>query len=80
MNKWIETPSETKIPTNDLINYDSNLRLQYVAGRGVNRFDEVKIFNNILKYYSYPEEIFTGSPEHIAALKEVLSQTGRREQ
>ncbi|HEY4330358.1 MAG TPA: fused MFS/spermidine synthase, partial [Phycisphaerae bacterium] len=45
--------------TDNLINRDSNLRLQYVAGMWINRVDEVTIFNNILRNYSYPDEIFS---------------------
>ena len=65
--------------TDHLINYDSNLPLQYVAGLGINRDEAGMIFNNILKYYSFPDEIFSGSPERMAALKEVLAQTGRHD-
>jgi len=62
-----------------LINYDSNLRLQYVAGWNVNLQIAPKIFRGILKYYSFPTEIFEGSPERMAALKALLEQTGRVE-
>jgi spermidine synthase len=65
--------------TDRLINRDSNLRLQYIAGMWINNDDQVKIFNNILKDYSWPGEIFSGSPEHIAALKGILESTGRYE-
>ena len=63
--------------TDNLINYDRNLRLQYIAGMWINNDDQVKIFNNILRNYSWPEEIFSGSEEHIAALKSILETTGR---
>ena len=58
---------------------DRNLRLQYIAGMYINNDDEVKIFNNILQNYSWPDEIFSGSPEHVAALKEILESTGRHD-
>ena len=58
MTKWTEG-------TENLINHDRNLRLQYIAGMHINNDDEVKILNNILQNYSWPSEIFTGSPERI---------------
>ena len=45
----------------------------------INNTDEVKIFDNILRHYSFPDEIFSGSPERIAALKDLMGQTGRHE-
>ena len=63
--------------TEHLINTDRNLRLQYVAGQGVNKYEQERIFNNILKHYSFPSEIFEGSPARIEALKTLLNQTGR---
>jgi spermidine synthase len=65
--------------TDNLINYDRNLRLQYIAGMWINNDDQVKIFNNILSNYSWPSEIFSGSPEHLAALKDILESTGRHD-
>jgi spermidine synthase len=66
--------------TEHLINRDSNLRLQYVAGMGVNQYIQERILNNILKYYRYPDDMFSGSPEKIEALKKLFAQTRRVEQ
>ncbi len=66
--------------TKELINTDRNLRLQYIAGKYVNSYEEARIFNNILHHYAWPGEIFSGSPERITALKEALEATGRVEQ
>jgi hypothetical protein len=63
--------------TEDLINRDRNLRLQYIAGMYVNNFDEASIFDNILANYSWPDEIFSGSQERIAALQQLLTMTKR---
>jgi spermidine synthase len=63
----------------NLINYDRNLRLQYIAGLHVNEFKAKEIFDGILRHYSFPDDIFTGSPERIAALKKFLETTGRVE-
>ncbi len=65
--------------TEDLINYDRDLRLQYVAGLSVNQYQQVAIFNGILQNYSFPTEIFSGTPERMEALKQVMANTGRVE-
>jgi spermidine synthase len=65
--------------TDHLINWDKNLRLQYVAGKWVNQQIAPQIFNGILREYRFPEEMFTGSPERMAALKKFLAATGRRD-
>ncbi|MBN1974015.1 MAG: fused MFS/spermidine synthase [Sedimentisphaerales bacterium] len=61
------------------INWDKNLRLQYIAGMWLNSYIEKDILNNILKYYTFPKNIFKGSEENITSLKQRLEATGRRE-
>lgn len=51
------------------VNRDRNLRLQYLAGKGVNVYAQDVIYRNILQYRRYPEGLFTGSPEMMAALR-----------
>ena len=51
------------------VNRDRNLRLQYLAGKGVNVYAQDMIYRNIVQYRKYPEGLFTGSPERIAALQ-----------
>jgi len=51
------------------VNRDRNLRLQYLAGKGVNVYAQDVIFRNILQYRRYPEGLFTGSPERMAELR-----------
>ena len=51
------------------VNRDRNLRLQYLAGLGLNVYAQGEIYRNILQYRRYPEGLFTGSPEHLAALQ-----------
>src|SRR5678815_4367045 len=36
------------------INRDSNLRLQYLAGMGLNRYESASIYEEILKYRTFP--------------------------
>ncbi len=61
------------------INTDRNLRLQYLAGMWLNSYIGTAILDDILRYYRYPDQVFSGSPEHMAALKQALADQGRRE-
>jgi spermidine synthase len=45
------------------INRDRNLRLQYLAGRGLNLYQADLIYAEMLTFAGAPQEIFTGSPE-----------------
>jgi spermidine synthase len=51
------------------INRDRNLRLQYLAGLGVNKYEQAEIYRQILSYRKLPETLFVGSPERLAALR-----------
>ena len=59
------------------INWDKNLRLQYIAGMWLNSYNEKDILKNILKYYKFPDNIFKGSEESISSLKQKLAAVGR---
>jgi spermidine synthase len=56
------------------INTDRNLRLQYLAGMGLNLQDAESIYGEILHYRAFPEDLFTGSDERKNALREALGQ------
>ncbi len=47
----------------------ANLRLQYLAGIGVNVYAQDVIYKHILEHRRYPAGLFTGSPERMAALQ-----------
>ena len=51
------------------INRDLNLRLQYLAGMGLNSTQEIPIYESMVKNRGMPEQVFTGSQELIARLK-----------
>jgi spermidine synthase len=51
------------------LNWDRNLRLQYLAGLGVNKYEQHEIYRQILSYRQYPEPLFTGSAEALAELR-----------
>jgi spermidine synthase len=54
------------------INRDRNLRLQYLAGLGLNLYQSDVIYTDMLHYSRYPEELFTGSPETLQSLREAI--------
>jgi spermidine synthase len=43
------------------INHDRNLRLQYLAGLGLNSYQEGRIYDQILTYRRFPEQLFIGA-------------------
>jgi spermidine synthase len=50
------------------LNTDSDLRLQYLGGWGINSTMEDKLYREMLKYRQVPRGLFTGSPERVDAL------------
>jgi spermidine synthase len=50
------------------INHDRDLRLQYIAGWGINSTMEDEIYRQMISYRRRPDNIFTGSPEQLQAL------------
>ena len=51
------------------INTDRNLRLQYLAGLGLNLYQADPIYRNMIVDSQYPEDLFEGSPETLQALR-----------
>ena len=58
--------------TDAQINTDRNLRLEYLAGMGNNVYD-LQIYQNMLMFRRFPEEMFTASPEWMARLRKVMA-------
>jgi spermidine synthase len=54
------------------INRDANLRLQYLAGMGLNEYENATIYEEMLKYRRYPESLFTGADSERAFLRQTL--------
>jgi spermidine synthase len=54
------------------INRDRNLRLQYLAGLAANRYDEGAIYDDLLFYRKFPDNLFAGSADSIVALRQLL--------
>jgi spermidine synthase len=54
------------------INDDMNLRLQYLAGLGVNSMAFQRVFAELLSYRKFPKELFHGSDARMDALRTLL--------
>jgi spermidine synthase len=56
------------------INHDLDLRLQYLAGLGLERYESDPIYGDILQYKRFPEGVFSGSDDLIAALRQRIER------
>jgi spermidine synthase len=56
------------------INHDGDLRLQYLAGLGLNANEGDRVYADILKYRRFPDDLFSGSE---AALSELRRRIAR---
>jgi spermidine synthase len=54
------------------INYDKNLRMQYLAGFGLNRDDSPAIYAELLFHRRFPENLFTSAEGRVEALQKVF--------
>ena len=61
------------------INRDRNLRLQFLAGMGLNLYQSDVIYSGMLAYaHRFPDELFVASPQTITALRAgILREQGR---
>jgi len=51
------------------INHDRNLRLQFLAGLGLNRYEQGPIYSQMLQYRRYPDGLFEATPERLAQIR-----------
>jgi spermidine synthase len=56
------------------INRDRNLKLQYLAGLGLNLYQSDRIYSDMLVHAKYPDGLFTGSDATLAALKDAIAR------
>ena len=54
------------------INRDRNLRLQYLAGMGLNLYESDAIYQDMVRHAGYPEGMFTGTPDTLARLRDAV--------
>ena len=55
------------------INRDRNLRLQYLAGLGLNIYEADDIYRDMIVHRSWPQDLFVGSPERLAAIRDQIA-------
>jgi spermidine synthase len=55
------------------VNEDMNMRLQYIAGLGLNYAMEQKIYREVLTYRKFPEGFLVGTGGRIDALHTLLA-------
>jgi spermidine synthase len=61
------------------INTDRNLRLQFLAGMGLNLYQSGPIYADMIQYTQYPDDLFTGSPASIQAVKDgIMKAIGKQ--
>src|SRR5688572_10390283 len=58
-----------------VINTDRNLRLQYLAGLGLNLYHADIIYKAMIAESQYPDDLFEGSPETLQALRERIESS-----
>ncbi len=60
------------------INHDRNLRLQYLAGMGLNLYQSGPIYSEMLANAHFPENLFTGSPATLQAIRDAVQRAQGR--
>jgi spermidine synthase len=58
-----------------IINTDRNLKLQYLAGLGLNLYQSDAIYKSMIRDSAYPQDLFLGSPETLQALRQRIEQS-----
>jgi spermidine synthase len=59
------------------INDDLNMRLQYLAGLGLNSVTAPQIYREVLSYRKFPGELLVGSGDGVNALRELIGRPHR---
>jgi spermidine synthase len=54
------------------LNRDRNLRMQYLAGLGLNRDDAAAIYAGLLAYRRFPEDLFVSAAGRVDSLREAI--------
>jgi hypothetical protein len=55
------------------INHDRDLRLQYLAGISNDQYNQQAIYADMLRYRTYPDHLFAGSPQTLQTLHAAIS-------
>jgi spermidine synthase len=59
------------------INEDLNLRLQYMAGLGLNSLSSAQTYKHILSYRRFPDHLLTGTGENLSSLRSLIEKPQR---
>ena len=59
------------------INTDRNLRLQYLAGLGLNDYESASIYRSLIEETRFPDHLFEGSQETLDALRSRVERSLR---
>jgi spermidine synthase len=62
---------------NAQINDDLNMRLQYMAGLGLNSLTAPQVYREVLSYRKFPEDLLVGSGPGVNALHELIGRRHR---
>jgi spermidine synthase len=57
------------------INTDRNLKLQYLAGMGLNLYQSDAIYKSMIRDSKYPDDLFEGTPETLASLRAKINSS-----
>jgi spermidine synthase len=71
-------PDLTEWMRDAAINRDRNLRLQYLAGLGLNLYQSDRIYSGMLVHARYPDGLFVGSDATLMALREGIARAQGR--
>jgi spermidine synthase len=63
----------TPLTAGATVNQDLNMRLQYIAGLGLNYAMEQKIYRDVLRYRKFPDGLLAGTGGRIDALRTLLA-------
>jgi spermidine synthase len=62
---------------NAQINDDLNMRLQYMAGLGLNSVTAPQVYREVLSYRKFPDQLLVGSGAGVSALHELIGRPHR---
>jgi len=75
LSNYAGTPTDLAPWLKDaMINTDRNLRLQYLAGLGLNLYQSGPIYADMLQHARFPEGMFTGSPDSVQAVRDGIQR------
>ncbi len=62
---------------NAQINDDLNMRLQYMAGLGLNSLTAPQVYREVLSYRKFPEDLLVGTGKGVNTLHELIGRRHR---